>query len=49
VRAELDGDVAPFLAALQGVAVRDLLIEPARLEEAFLEYYGPDTQDGSAA
>ena len=30
---------APFLAALQGVAVRDLLIEPARLEEAFLEYY----------
>jgi ABC-2 type transport system ATP-binding protein len=39
VRAELEGDVGPLLAALQGVAVRDLLIEPARLEEAFLEYY----------
>jgi ABC-2 type transport system ATP-binding protein len=42
VRAELDGDVAPFLGALQGVAVRDLLIEAARLEEAFLEYYEPE-------
>jgi beta-exotoxin I transport system ATP-binding protein len=39
VLADLEGDVAPFLAALQGIAVRDLLIEPARLEEAFLEYY----------
>jgi ABC-2 type transport system ATP-binding protein len=39
VLADLEGDVGPFLATLQGVAVRDLLIEPARLEEAFLEYY----------
>jgi hypothetical protein len=48
VRAELEGDVAPFLAALQGVPVRDLLIEPARLEEAFLEFYEPDTPGASA-
>lgn len=41
VLADLEGDVGPLLAALQGVAVRDLLIEPARLEEAFLEYYVP--------
>jgi ABC-2 type transport system ATP-binding protein len=40
--ADLEGDVQPLLAALQGVAVRDMLIEPARLEEAFLEYYAPD-------
>jgi hypothetical protein len=39
VLADLEGDVGPFLAAIQGFAVRDLLIEPARLEEAFLEYY----------
>jgi beta-exotoxin I transport system ATP-binding protein len=42
VRAELEGDVSPFLAALQGAAVLDLLIEPARLEEAFLEFYAPE-------
>jgi ABC-2 type transport system ATP-binding protein len=36
----LEGDVRPFLAALHGAAVRDVTIEPARLEEAFLEYYG---------
>jgi ABC-2 type transport system ATP-binding protein len=42
VLAELEGDVGPLLGALQGVVVRDLLIEPARLEEAFLEYYAPD-------
>jgi ABC-2 type transport system ATP-binding protein len=48
VRAELEGDVTPLLAALQGFVVRDLLIEPARLEEAFLEYYGPEVSDGAA-
>ncbi len=42
VLADLEGDVGPLLAALEGVVVRDLLIEPARLEEAFLEYYAPD-------
>jgi hypothetical protein len=49
LRAELDGDVAPLLAALQGIPVRDLLIEPARLEEAFLEYYGSDAPDAPVA
>jgi ABC-2 type transport system ATP-binding protein len=44
VLADLEGDVGPLLAALQGVVVRDLLIEPARLEEAFLEYYAPEAQ-----
>jgi beta-exotoxin I transport system ATP-binding protein len=39
---ELEGAVAPFLRALQGVAVVDLLIEPAHLEEAFLEFYDED-------
>ncbi len=40
----LDGDIAPFLRALDGVAVADLTIEPAHLEEAFLEFYeGEDT------
>ena len=35
----LAGDVAPFLAAIRDTTVRDLTIEPARLEEAFLEFY----------
>ena len=35
----LDGDVGPFLAAIAAADVRDLTIEPARLEEAFLELY----------
>jgi ABC-2 type transport system ATP-binding protein len=39
---QLDGDPGPLIAALQGVQVRDLLIEPARLEEAFMEYYAGD-------
>ncbi len=42
LRCDLEGDVGPFLAALSGHAVRDLTIEPARLEEAFLEFYAPD-------
>ncbi|MBX3031775.1 MAG: ABC transporter ATP-binding protein [Chloroflexi bacterium] len=42
LRAELEGDVGPLLAAIAGWPVRDLLIEPARLEEAFLELYSPD-------
>ncbi|HUG49200.1 MAG TPA: ABC transporter ATP-binding protein [Candidatus Limnocylindria bacterium] len=36
---QLEGDVGPFLAAIAGAPIRDLTIEPARLEEAFLEYY----------
>ncbi|MFV2063122.1 MAG: ABC transporter ATP-binding protein [Chloroflexota bacterium] len=39
---QLEGDPAAFLAALAGFRVRDLLIEPARLEEAFMEYYADD-------
>jgi beta-exotoxin I transport system ATP-binding protein len=38
----LEGDVAPFLAAIAGTWITDLTIEPAHLEEAFLEYYADD-------
>ena len=38
----LAGEVGPFLAAIAGTTVRDLTIEPASLEEAFLEYYADD-------
>ncbi|MEO8228844.1 MAG: ABC transporter ATP-binding protein [Chloroflexota bacterium] len=36
---QLEGDVGPFLAAIAGLPVTDLTIEPAHLEEAFLEFY----------
>jgi ABC-2 type transport system ATP-binding protein len=36
---QLEGDIKPFLAAIEGAPISDLTIEPARLEEAFLEYY----------
>jgi ABC-2 type transport system ATP-binding protein len=39
VTCHLEGDVGPFLAALRDVRVVDLTIEPAHLEEAFLELY----------
>ena len=39
VRCQLEGDVRPFLAAIAGAPVSDLTIEPARLEDAFLEFY----------
>jgi ABC-2 type transport system ATP-binding protein len=35
----LDGDVRPFLLAVAGASISDLTIEPARLEDAFLEFY----------
>ena len=35
----LEGDVGPFLNAITGFAIADLTIEPAHLEEAFLEFY----------
>jgi ABC-2 type transport system ATP-binding protein len=38
----LEGDVGPFLAAIAGSAIHDMTIEPARLEEAFLEFYESD-------
>ena len=36
---QLEGDVGPFLAAIHGHRIVDLTIEPAHLEEAFLELY----------
>lgn len=39
--ARLEGDVGPFLAAIASAHVTDLTIEPARLEDAFLELYQP--------
>ncbi|MBA3850834.1 MAG: ABC transporter ATP-binding protein [Chloroflexi bacterium] len=39
---QLEGEVGPFLAAIAAAQVIDLTIEPARLEEAFLEFYSDD-------
>ena len=36
---QLEGDVGPFLAAIRDAQIVDLTIEPAHLEEAFLELY----------
>ena len=41
----LEGDVGPFLAAIAGSVIHDLTIEPARLEEAFLEFYEADVRE----
>jgi len=35
----VEGDMRPFLAAIAAAAIVDLTIEPAHLEEAFLEFY----------
>jgi ABC-2 type transport system ATP-binding protein len=43
ISATLLGDVAPFVRAVASPALVDLTIEPARLEEAFLEYYADDS------
>ena len=40
----LEGDVAPFLAAIAFAKIHDLTIEPARLEDAFLEFYADDLE-----
>jgi ABC-2 type transport system ATP-binding protein len=48
VRCTLQGDVRPFLAAIAGSAVTDLTIEPARLEDAFLELYADPAADADA-
>jgi ABC-2 type transport system ATP-binding protein len=42
VTCHLEGDVGPFLAAIRAARVVDLTIEPAHLEEAFLELYHDD-------
>ncbi|HET8586248.1 MAG TPA: ABC transporter ATP-binding protein [Candidatus Limnocylindria bacterium] len=39
ITATLHGSVAPFVRAVASPSLEDLTIEPARLEEAFLEYY----------
>jgi len=47
---QLEGDVGPFLAAIAGHRITDLTIEPAHLEEAFLELYEdtePEDADGA--
>jgi ABC-2 type transport system ATP-binding protein len=40
----LDGDVRPLLHLLEGMPLADLTIEPARLEDAFLELYDEPAQ-----
>ena len=42
ISCHLEGDVGPFLAAIRDTRVVDLTIEPAHLEEAFLELYNDD-------
>jgi beta-exotoxin I transport system ATP-binding protein len=44
ITCQLEGDVQPFLAAIRDTRVVDLTIEPAHLEEAFLELY-QDTEE----
>lgn len=46
---QLEGDPGPFLAAVGATQIRDLLIEPARLEEAFMEYYADESDGGGRA
>jgi ABC-2 type transport system ATP-binding protein len=48
LRCGLTGDVRPFLAAIAGAPITDLTIEPASLEDAFLELYH-DAADESDA
>jgi ABC-2 type transport system ATP-binding protein len=46
VTATLVGEVAPFVRAIASPALEDLLIEPARLEDAFFEYYAGEEGAG---
>jgi ABC-2 type transport system ATP-binding protein len=46
ITATLSGEVAPFVRAIASPNLEDLTIEPASLEEAFLEYYADG--DGAA-
>jgi ABC-2 type transport system ATP-binding protein len=45
----LEGDVGPFLMAIAGSTIHDMTIEPARLEEAFLEFYESDLSEDAVA
>jgi hypothetical protein len=42
IRATLLGEVAPFVRAIASPDLLDLTIEPAKLEDAFLEFYAGD-------
>ena len=44
ITCQLEGDVGPFLAAIRNARVVDLTIQPAHLEEAFLELYQDDIE-----
>ncbi len=44
VTCQLEGDVGPFLATIRDSRIVDLTIEPAHLEEAFLELYHDDAE-----
>ncbi|HET7474172.1 MAG TPA: ABC transporter ATP-binding protein [Candidatus Limnocylindrales bacterium] len=48
ITCQLEGDVGPFLAAIAGHRIADLTIEPAHLEEAFLELYEDAEPDDDA-
>jgi ABC-2 type transport system ATP-binding protein len=48
ITCQLEGEVGPFLAAIRDATVVDLTIEPAHLEEAFLELYHDEADDSSA-
>ena len=41
----LTGDIASFVRAIASPSLEDLTIEPASLEEAFLEYYADDAPE----
>ncbi len=45
ITATLSGDVAPFVRAVASPSLVDLLIEPARLEEVFYEFYAGEDRD----
>src|SRR4051812_20278740 len=49
ITCQLEGDVGPFLGAISGHRITDLTIEPAHLEEAFLELYAEaEPADGAS-
>jgi ABC-2 type transport system ATP-binding protein len=48
ISCQLEGEVGPFLAAIRDTRVVDLTIEPAHLEEAFLELYREDAEEAPA-
>ena len=45
----LEGDVSEFVRAIASPSLEDLTIEPASLEEAFLEYYADDATERADA